>query len=135
MKHKFIVLRVIFIFIIVNNYLFAEYKDNNSNFWIGEYTLTLDIFRMNEEHHIVMNFIINSLENIDVIIKVDGKTKSTFKCKGIDKIEKLEIISSSEDKNKKEYIIIKDDNEYSITGQSIYLLNPPNDEYEIIKIK
>ncbi|MCX6060707.1 MAG: hypothetical protein NT103_00425 [Campylobacterales bacterium] len=108
-------------------------KAKNQNHWLGKYTFSLEVFRMGEHHYVKMNFLINSLKDIDVITYVDKKKISSIKCEGVDMNNQL-TMNSINLNSKKEYLITKDDNEYSISGNSITLLNPPNDEYSLVKI-
>lgn len=100
--------------------------------WVGKYTFSLDIDRMNEKHSLTIVFDIKSLEDIQITSIVDKKNKKIERAQAEE--NNGELIISSISASKDEYIIKKiADDSYTISGRTIALLNPPNDEYDIDK--
>lgn len=107
---------------------------NKFNFWAGKYVFYYDIFRREEYHTFDLFINIDSSYNAKLNFEIDD-TKSDTLVKGFIDNNKF-IIRYYKDGQKHEYILKKDDNgNYFISGSSIYLLNPPNDNLDIEKTK
>lgn len=100
--------------------------------WKGNYTLELDLIREMTEHNWKFSLHIGDENDIFVHHKSDNGTES---------IENLVIKSNSTnelvlisptDKNT-EYILTLEGNNFYIAGFSIYLINPPNERYQVFK--
>ncbi|WP_295813047.1 hypothetical protein [uncultured Apibacter sp.] len=111
--------------------IFIGKRDIYQN-WNGVYSFSLDIYKMNDCHSFDLDIQVNN-DSSKLIFSIDGIKIDTI-VKGIVKNDKY-IITYNKDNQKQEYIIKKGNNSYFISGSSIYMLNPPNEEYALEKIK
>ncbi|MDR4891084.1 MULTISPECIES: hypothetical protein [unclassified Chryseobacterium] len=106
---------------------------NNSDFWTGEYHFEAS---NRDEAKTVFDITINSLENISVDVTEEGTTNKYSKLKAEEvnhqKI-KIKYDNSSEDMGV--IYIEKSDNNYFISGNPIYFINPGNNEMPLQKLK
>ncbi|MFV0531528.1 MAG: hypothetical protein ACK5MD_08825 [Flavobacteriales bacterium] len=116
-----------------------EIKDNNGqkieklktidNDASGSYKSTIQIIRGKEAYELDYNFKIqNSKAVLNRVINGEHSTIDLT----VTKISENDIVLTSK-ANNEEYIIRKKGNEYKLSGQTIYLLNPPNNDYVIVK--
>ncbi|WP_313376059.1 hypothetical protein, partial [Chishuiella sp.] len=100
--------------------------------WIGRYIFYYDVFR-NQEHHTFDLILDVGLDfNVKMNFDIDD-IKSDTVVKGFIEDNKF-IIRYVEFDQDQEYILKQDkDGGYLISGKSIYILNPPNDEFDIRK--
>lgn len=113
---------------------FVSYKKKLTKNWQGNYYSTFEIikgieeyrfdyfFEIKDENDISIQLSINLEPFLKTDLYIDTKKSSNTKL----------IIKSNTDKDL-EYIICRKNDKYSLSGLSIYLLNPPNDNYEIFK--
>jgi hypothetical protein len=101
--------------------------------WNGIYTFNETILRYMDAFKIIYAIKITNETSASIIIKVDAKTK---KCSAnITSFSKDRLVLNYMDNNQdpEELILYKTQEGYEIGGRTIYLLNPPNDRYPIIK--
>jgi hypothetical protein len=102
------------------------------NTWIGKYKFYYEIFRGREEHSFDMEISIDSSYNAKLHFEYDDSKSDTL-VKGFIENNQF-IVRYYKDDQKQEYILKKDSKgNYFISGSSIYLLNPPNDNLDIEK--
>ncbi|GAA4107029.1 hypothetical protein GCM10022393_01910 [Aquimarina addita] len=98
--------------------------------WSGVYDFHLsDIEKMGELHSISYKLLIKEHQKIQ--IRIDGGKIKNFDCQ-IKKITKDSLVLRK-GKSTTDLILVKKKNQYFISGQDIYMLNPPNDNYLIEK--
>jgi hypothetical protein len=100
--------------------------------WNGVYKFSLNTFKTNEYHSFVLNIQVKN-DHSKLIFSIDGMKTDTI-VKGTIKDNEY-VITYNKDNQNKEYIIKKEEDNYFITGLSIYMLNPPNEVYDLEKIK
>ena len=98
--------------------------------WQGSFTFKVDgIVHMGETHRISQTFLITN-SSCERKVKVDDQLQDTESCK---------IKSSSRDKltlssDGQEYLLtLKNKDSYSISGEGVYLINPPTERYKLIR--
>lgn len=113
---------------------FVRHKNLITKNWEGNYYSTFEIIRGMEEYKFDYTFKIKDENNVSLQLLINSElsflTDLYIDTKHSSEIEL--ILKSNTDKDL-EYIIYRKNNRYSLSGLSIYLLNPPNNEYEIIK--
>lgn len=94
--------------------------------WESIYKFSLkDLEHMGEKHSIEYSFIIN--DNSEIISKLDNEPNLKMSC-DILSITRDTLFIQDEKNNK--YKIYKDyEGSYNVSGQAIYMLNPPNESY------
>ncbi|WP_298549069.1 hypothetical protein [uncultured Aquimarina sp.] len=98
--------------------------------WLGLYSFKLsDLERMGESHNISYRFFISEKPYIEITI--DESDDKRFYC-NIIKITKDTLIIRKE-KSDEDYILLKEKDQYFISGNEIYMLNPPNNKYPLTK--
>lgn len=101
--------------------------------WNGTYTFNETIFRSMDEFEITYVIKITNETSASILIKVDAKTK---KCSAnIASLSKDSLVVNYMNNNEdpEELILYKTQEGYEIGGLTIYLLNPPNDRYPIVR--
>ncbi|SMO90884.1 hypothetical protein SAMN06265171_111105 [Chryseobacterium rhizoplanae] len=106
---------------------------NYTNFWKGEYHFEAS---NRDEAKTVFNITINSLENISVDVTEEGTTNKYSKLRAEElNPQKIKIkYDDSPDEMGIIYIEKSDDN-YFISGNPIYFINPGNNEMPLQKLK
>ncbi|MBP1165176.1 hypothetical protein JOE44_002060 [Chryseobacterium sp. PvR013] len=102
-------------------------------FWTGEYHFEAS---NRDEAKTIFNITINSLEDISVDVTEEGikNTHSRLKAEEVNNQKiKIKYDNSSEDMGV--IYIEKSDNNYFISGNPIYFINPVNNEMPLQKIK
>jgi len=106
---------------------------NNTDFWKGEYHFEAS---NRDEAKTIFNITINSLEDISIDITEEGTTNkySNLRSEEVN-TQKIKIkYDDSSDEMGVIYIEKSDDN-YFISGNPIYFINPGNNEMPLQKIK
>ncbi|MHA7060139.1 hypothetical protein ACWGOQ_0023125 [Aquimarina sp. M1] len=112
--------------------LISQKEVNLNKNWFGLYSFKLlDLERMGESHNISYRFFIG--EKLFIETTIDESSTKKFYC-DIVKITKDTLIIRKE-KSNKDYTLLKDKEQYFISGDEIYMLNPPNDKYSLTKNK
>ncbi|AZA81930.1 hypothetical protein C1637_24705 [Chryseobacterium lactis] len=102
--------------------------------WQGRYNANFEISRIEDDF--TFNYSINIVDEKTILITEQiNKTKKEVKGLYVDSYTKNKLIIKSKSDSSLEYIINKTGNEFYLAGNTIYLLNPPNDNYSINKIK
>ncbi len=102
--------------------------------WLGKYHFSLeDLERMGETHSVYYDFDISDINNPKIISQLDKESKKVKNCE-VTHITKDTLVLMDKNKNDDIYVLSVDKSGgYNIAGSVIYLLNPPNDEYPLIK--
>lgn len=99
--------------------------------WEGTYVFELlDIERMGESHSISYRFFIG--ENSFIETTINESSTKKFYCNKV-KVTKDTLIIRKE-KSNKDYVLLKSRDQFFISGDEIYMLNPPNDKYTLKKL-
>lgn len=105
-------------------------KTNSFDKWIGTYHLQFDVLHYPDFNNMDYRFTVLSEETIRVELKIDGKPSDKFllyvKSRTTDQ---LVLLSESDEKT--EYILTLREDKYYLSGTSIYMDSPPNEEWEI----
>ncbi|KMQ69266.1 hypothetical protein ACM39_04000 [Chryseobacterium sp. FH2] len=111
-------------------------KSNKDDFsqWKGNYTASFEISRIEEDFKFNYTVKILSKENIFIIQKINNEIEE-IKNLYIESDSKNKLIIKSKLDSTLEYMIINENNDYYLAGNTIYLLNPPNDKYLLKKEK
>lgn len=106
--------------------------NSNINNWKGIYVFSLkDLEHMGEKHSIEYSFIIDN--NSKIISKLDNDPNLKMDCNILNITKDTLFI---QDENRNNYKIYKDyEGSYKVSGQEIYMLNPPNESYLLTKEK
>ena len=101
--------------------------------WKGIYLFELHLIRNYSEHKIFFFFNLIATQSIDVTYVIDGDTASYTGLVTNITSEKIyfDVIIDKDEKD--EFIFIRKNNEYKISGFTVYMLNPPNSEYLLVK--
>lgn len=111
----------------------VQQTKNNTDFWKGEYHFEAS---NRDEAKTVFDITINSLENISVDVTEEGikNTYSQLKAEEVNNQKiKIKYDNSSEDMGI--IYIEKSDDNYFISGNPIYFINPGNNEMPLQKLK
>ncbi len=105
---------------------------NDFSKWIGNYKADIEITRTDGDYNI--NYVIKILNKNDVLItekinNEDNNVPDIF----IKSVSGDQLIMKSKTDDAVEYIISKIDGQYYIMGNTVYMLNPPNDRYVLNK--
>lgn len=100
--------------------------------WQGTYNFSLEgLEHMGESHSISYSFIIN--DNSKIISQLNDEPKQEIACT-IFKTTQDTLVIQTKGANQNEYNLFKDSKgDYYIGGDAIYMLNPPNESYPLIK--
>jgi len=105
---------------------------NDFSKWIGNYKADIEITRTDGDYNI--DYVIKILNKNDVLItekinNEDNNVPDIF----IKSVSGDQLIMKSKTDDAVEYIISKIDGQYYIMGNTVYMLNPPNDRYVLNK--
>ncbi|THV61887.1 hypothetical protein [Chryseobacterium candidae] len=110
-----------------------NFKKNNIDFWKGEYYFEAS---NRDEAKTVFNITINSLEDISIDVTEEGTTNKYSKLNA-EEVNHQKIKIKYDDSSDEMGIIYieKSDDNYFISGNPIYFINPGNNEMPLQKLK
>lgn len=111
-------------------YSVIEKNPKEKNIWSGTYISKIEVIRDMEDYQLEFTFII--VDNKTVTLKSITNNNTETKMLVIEKSSEEEIVMS-DGKNKNAYVIQKNTDKYWLSGDSVYLINPPNEKYLIEK--
>lgn len=107
----------------------------DQNRWLGEYIFAKSISKSDSEDSVTYIFKV-SQDKVSIKCYDGNKLISDEKENYLVSKDSLIIrFNKSKDYYEDEYIIVNDEDSFIISGLSIYMLNPPNTDYPIKKIK
>ena len=110
----------------------SKYRSNLDNAWNGNYELELDLIREMTEHNWKFSLHVGDKNDIFVHHKFDNETESIENVVIKSNSPNELVLISPTDENA-EYILTLEGNNFYISGASIYLMNPPNERYQVFK--
>ncbi|HEX8546991.1 MAG TPA: hypothetical protein VF691_08525 [Cytophagaceae bacterium] len=112
---------------------FKETTSGDEDKWVGTYKLYETIEK--REHLDTFQYVF-TVTNENIEIKGYQGTQMISNSQKNYKVSNDSlIVNYTENGDEEEFILVHQGNEYKISGYSIYMLNPPNNEYPLQKIK
>ncbi len=111
---------------------FSEVPKNNFDKWQGNYSAEFEITRADGDFKVNYNIKVVSKEKVLMNEKINDEGNSISE-PFIESWSDDKLVIKSKTDNTLEYIISKSGNQYYLMGNTIYLLNPPNDKYVLNK--
>ena len=123
---------------LLNENLLKTTKGNNKTAenpenWTGKYEAVFEIDKAEGTFKLNYTFFFSDSEKIKLLTDINGE-KNEYDLK-IKEIKETSIVFITLDEYKDEYEIIKENNNYFLTGKAVYEINPPNEKYDLKKIK
>ncbi|MFC7774930.1 hypothetical protein [Flavobacterium sp. GCM10027622] len=111
----------------------TDKTDKNPKNWIGKYEAIIELDRAEGTFKLNYTFLFSSPEEIKLLTVINGE-KSEYELK-IKETKESAIVLITEDEYEDEYEIVKENNKYFLTGKAAYQINPPNEKYDLEKVK
>lgn len=101
--------------------------------WTGKYEAVIELDRAEGSFNLNYTFLYSDSDKIQLLTDINGE-KNEYNLK-IKKADDNSIVFITLNEDEEEYKIIKENNNYFLGGEAIYQLNPPNEKYDLKKIK